>query len=174
MASFLARLLQRVYPKHGIEARQLQQIEYTTATINNFGSSTIVTIYAVVTTVTSANSFTSTTYITTVPTATSYSTPTPPLTTTFTPPSSCLSGFYNLEGTGWVLGPPFATECLPPGYATTIYYSPGICPSGYISLTETVNFETSSNSGIQESVVTCCPRSVVPLRIRRALEKPTA
>lgn len=75
------------------------------------------------------------------------------LTTTFTPPASCLS---DLSGTSWngtvyYLGPASTGSCFPENYEPprSNYYSPGVCPYGYRSA-------CSSVSGA-DTVVTCCP-----------------
>ncbi|KAL4917371.1 hypothetical protein BDW62DRAFT_201804 [Aspergillus aurantiobrunneus] len=66
-----------------------------------------------------------------------------PLTTTFVPPYECLNDFWILKsawtGTNsfWAnLGPDDPEACLPSGWATETYFSPGIaCPSGPSSWT---------------------------------------
>jgi hypothetical protein len=80
------------------------------------------------------------------------------LTTTFVPPSSCLTDIY-LYTTfyGWhfySLGPP-DTNCFPSGWipATTAYFSPGVCPKGYDIACLTYN----SISTLTETIATCCP-----------------
>ena len=58
-----------------------------------------------------------------------------PLTTTFTPPAQCSSsmGVTSLLPTGIIAQGPFnLQECYPSGYQpASIFYSPGVCPSGY-------------------------------------------
>ncbi|PMD47787.1 subtilisin-like protein [Hyaloscypha variabilis F] len=93
----------------------------------------------------------------------------PALTTTFTPSPSCLVDLYQYpytsitcyEGTIPVscqyvqLGPPSTSACFPPGWspASTIYFSPGICPSGYgVACAETIVTGT-----LPETRATCCP-----------------
>ena len=148
-------LFGRAFPGSGLNARQ---IDYTTVITNNFGSVTSVTILATVITETSSNSFSTTTWTRTSPTHTIYSTPTIPLTTTFTPAATCLSKYYIIRNFGWILGSPNDASCFPTGYASTIYFSPGICPSGYTSSTEAIDFLTISGTTITETVATCCPR----------------
>jgi len=87
-------------------------------------------------------------------------TPAPPLTTTFTPPSSCLSlTFY--DGPPYNedrLGPsPSATECFPSNWKSdsTFFFSPGLCPYGYLTATTSLNLFAT----LTETVVDCCPSS---------------
>ncbi|KAJ9302099.1 hypothetical protein DTO271G3_965 [Paecilomyces variotii] len=93
-----------------------------------------------------------------------------PLTTTFTPASSCLVDLYQVDNTEGVycgvgittylcqylqLGPTSTSACLPSGWNTgsTAYFSPGICPSGYRqACSSTVNIGT-----LVETRATCCP-----------------
>ncbi|KEZ41307.1 hypothetical protein SAPIO_CDS7407 [Scedosporium apiospermum] len=63
-----------------------------------------------------------------------------PLTTTFTPPSSCMdirtsasSGRYPSLEVG--CQGPAGDECCPKGWASNRYFSPGVCPSGYQACT---------------------------------------
>ncbi|OKL63661.1 hypothetical protein UA08_00386 [Talaromyces atroroseus] len=88
----------------------------------------------------------------------------PALTTVFTPAASCLTDIYNLtttiDETPWnyiQLGPTPTSnnDCYPPQFtpATTAYYSPGICPSGYIMACSNI---VSINS-VSETRATCCP-----------------
>ncbi|KAK4230290.1 hypothetical protein QBC38DRAFT_496817 [Podospora fimiseda] len=95
----------------------------------------------------------------------------PALTTTFTPPESCLLSYtqYTYSESSLKcyannilrtqipcifmhLGPAISSsQCLPPNYepASSFYYSPGICPSGYeLACSSTVGAETRG---------TCCP-----------------
>ncbi|GFF22136.1 hypothetical protein IFM51744_00527 [Aspergillus udagawae] len=81
-----------------------------------------------------------------------------PLTTTFTPPSACLRDLWAASSppshNWWMnLGPLNTTKCLPSGWAATNYFSPGICPSGYVIAT------TSKivSGTMTETVATCCP-----------------
>jgi hypothetical protein len=83
-----------------------------------------------------------------------------PLTTIFTPSSPCLSDYYQYETTNsygyYVLGPPTPSVCFPSGWApSSQYFSPGLCPSGYI-----IACSTTANIGtITETRATCCPSS---------------
>jgi hypothetical protein len=99
--------------------------------------------------------------------------PSPPLTTLFVPPNSCLTDVYwysftsgqtpQVLGTGigvgspgqHYLGLPGSSGCLPTGWAPCDYYSPGICPGGY-----TIACSSSHSVGgtVTETVATCCPR----------------
>ena len=90
------------------------------------------------------------------------------LTTTFIPPSSCISSFSNAyvviqSSTLYQAAGPVSTAgCFPSNYqdARTNYYSPGICPAGYTSACTSLNvLETDT-----ETVVTCCPTFVLALR----------
>ncbi|KAJ5678919.1 hypothetical protein N7462_007163 [Penicillium macrosclerotiorum] len=79
-----------------------------------------------------------------------------PLTTTFTPPSECLTNLWAAmsNSSTWMnLGPINTAECLPSGWAPKSYYSPGICPSGWIMAYNT----TTSTGGTAETRGTCCP-----------------
>jgi len=91
-----------------------------------------------------------------------------PLTSTFTPPATCLSTLYYYDSpTGfWVeLGPSNAPDCLPPNYQSSlgIYYSPGVCPSGY---TEACSSSVLVDS-LTETRATCCPRQFICLYLYR-------
>ncbi|KAF9894069.1 hypothetical protein FE257_009042 [Aspergillus nanangensis] len=96
-----------------------------------------------------------------------------PLTSTFTPPGSCLTDIYRYavptlqckSGTTTNtchykhLGPISATDCYPSGFTAnptaTYYYSPGVCPSGYsIACSNVVSIGATS-----ETRATCCPSS---------------
>ncbi|OGE50651.1 hypothetical protein PENARI_c016G05884 [Penicillium arizonense] len=84
-----------------------------------------------------------------------------PLTTTFTPPSQCVSDFWVAYNTGSSiylnLGPTTPSLCLPTGWDSTTYFSPGVCPSGYgIAASVTVPMGNAI-----ETVATCCPVSAV-------------
>ena len=93
----------------------------------------------------------------------------PELTTIFTPPAGCLdpnniidvwttvcnygpaSCEYQLLGQ-----PPDSPKtCMPPSYnpSGNNYYSPGLCPSGYVTACSSVN----SIGSLTETVATCCP-----------------
>ncbi|KAF2674728.1 hypothetical protein BT63DRAFT_449721 [Microthyrium microscopicum] len=84
-----------------------------------------------------------------------------PLTTTFTPPASCLTRLMNAtplsQNNGAdELGPsPSATECYPTGYRfdTISYFSPGLCPQNYT----TVSTGTNQIGSLTETVANCCP-----------------
>jgi hypothetical protein len=89
----------------------------------------------------------------------------PELTTTFTPPHGCLATTdifivwnSNTPGQCQVLGqtPDGSKTCLPPGYTpgASYFFSPGLCPSGYVTACSTVN----SIGSLTETAVTCCPR----------------
>src|SRR5437667_10307446 len=68
-----------------------------------------------------------------------YGTAKGPLTTTFIPPSGCLSNtrtkgrYYPSVEVG--CEGPGGNECCPEGWATNRYFSPGVCPSGYRACT---------------------------------------
>jgi hypothetical protein len=87
------------------------------------------------------------------------------LTTTFTPAPSCIASFSDLfilqGGAYTVQGPVSANSCLPPNYVDThgAYYSPGLCPAGYISAAQSLNVIGS----LTETAVTCCPPFVEPI-----------
>ncbi len=79
-----------------------------------------------------------------------------PLTTTFTPDPSCLSTYVsNGTNTAFFLGPISGSACYPSGWALTgtNYFSPGLCPSGYVGATTSLN----SINTIVETIVDCCP-----------------
>jgi len=81
------------------------------------------------------------------------STTTYSLKTIFTPSASCLSSVFHRGW--WQLGPLSTSDCLPPNYqiASGFYYSPGVCPSGYIvACSRTVVAAT-----LTETIATCCP-----------------
>jgi hypothetical protein len=90
------------------------------------------------------------------------------LTTTFTPPTSCLAS-DNL----WTVyticpsndkcyylfhGPPRTSNCLHKGYNfdTTAYYSLGICPPGYTAACSQLN----TLNQLTETAYTCYPTDV--------------
>jgi hypothetical protein len=78
-----------------------------------------------------------------------------PLTTTFTPSPSCLSDYYTTNSF-ISLGPPSTSACLPPGWQlTSQYFSPGLCPSGYVIACLT----TDTLGSLTETRATCCPSS---------------
>ena len=90
------------------------------------------------------------------------------LTTTFTPPSSCLAAIstigWSSEGDGgfFFAGPYTTSGCMPPNFqfASTAYYSPGICPDGYTTACSSLNII----GAVSETVVTCCPTCVSPTK----------
>jgi hypothetical protein len=82
------------------------------------------------------------------------------LTTTFTPPASCLSDVYLSDQSNIpaiILGNPQGTaSCLPSGIdpLRTSFFSPGLyCPSGYTNACST----TVTIGSAKETQVTCCP-----------------
>ncbi|KAE9369900.1 hypothetical protein N431DRAFT_469779 [Stipitochalara longipes BDJ] len=84
------------------------------------------------------------------------------LTTTFTLAPSCIASFGDLfilqGGQYTVQGPVSANSCLPPNYDDSrgAYYSPGTCPSGYLSAAHSLNIIGT----LTETAVTCCPPSM--------------
>ena len=90
------------------------------------------------------------------------------LTTTFTPPASCLDAFSTtaLSTTlvssttdEFLLAGPLTTPgCMPYNFqfSSTNYYSPGICPVGYVSACG-----STLSGAVTETVVTCCPTFVL-------------
>ncbi|KAJ5722778.1 hypothetical protein N7488_000813 [Penicillium malachiteum] len=104
-------------------------------------------------------------------TATTAVTSPPALTTTFIAPTGCFTDTYfieNLSGTdyytttvttgetGWwlQLGPTNWDTCFPSAYeiSTDFYYSPGVCPSGYWTASQSVYSDG-------ETRATCCPNN---------------
>lgn len=116
------------------------------------------------------------------------------LTTTFTPPSSCLAPTYTLAPLGndiaisnaandtYVVTRGFQPACYPADFLslggkevvdslnttlTAAYYSPGVCPAGYI--TNTITVEEGATT-----FATCCPSYVLilhtpaPYAVRKA------
>ncbi|KAH6621246.1 hypothetical protein B0J18DRAFT_411029 [Chaetomium sp. MPI-SDFR-AT-0129] len=86
-----------------------------------------------------------------------------PLTTTFTPPASCIATdpqlyqVWSRTSSSYVAGPLFTPDsnCFPKSYnpAPTNYYSPGWCPHGY-----TIACSTLASTGIEtETAAVCCP-----------------
>lgn len=57
------------------------------------------------------------------------------------------------------LGPANPLECLPRGWASTSYFSPGICPSGYVIAAKS----TAQAGSAVETRATCCPVYVDPV-----------
>lgn len=99
-----------------------------------------------------------------------------PLTTTFTPPSTCTQGYYRIMerdsevvtlSDGEVstssgirnyemLGPVETDDCYPDDFVPTesVYYSPGICPSGYRAACSN---GPEAFADVRETTITCCP-----------------
>lgn len=84
------------------------------------------------------------------------------LTTVFTPPASCFAStniwqVWEPEETDWyeLVGPPDASGCMPSGYevATTAFFSPGICPSGFTAASS----NTATIADLTETTHVCCP-----------------
>ncbi|KAI2610676.1 uncharacterized protein GGS25DRAFT_529638 [Hypoxylon fragiforme] len=84
-----------------------------------------------------------------------------PLTTSFTPPASCLatSALYWINTAStfyWLHGQPLQSSCFPSNYSPgqDQYYEPGVCPGGY-----TAACRASTTNGAAEKVTrtTCCP-----------------
>ncbi|PYH90756.1 hypothetical protein BO71DRAFT_452572 [Aspergillus ellipticus CBS 707.79] len=79
-----------------------------------------------------------------------------PLTTTFTPPSSCINELWLVSSSTktWMnLGPLSMSECLPSGWEVSSYYSPGLCPSGYDIAASGIIYDGT----VTETAATCCP-----------------
>jgi hypothetical protein len=78
------------------------------------------------------------------------------LTTTFTPPASCLESFSTtLWNLSFYLAEPTTTQgCMPDNFqfSSTNFYSPGICPVGYVTACQHLNVIGT----LSETVVTCC------------------
>ncbi|KAF2652145.1 hypothetical protein K491DRAFT_67148 [Lophiostoma macrostomum CBS 122681] len=95
-----------------------------------------------------------------------------PLTTPFTPASSCLgTDTFFVFTYGPLVDPLEHTDCFPPSFTaalgTGVYYSPGLCPRGYTAVRSDVHTQLSvvtylspkSSEVIRTEVVqTCCPR----------------
>lgn len=87
------------------------------------------------------------------------------LTTIFTPSPSCLATtniwqVWENDNTDakWyeILGPPSpTTDCMPSGYKvdTSVFYSPGRCPSGY----SVASSNTATIADLTETTHVCCP-----------------
>jgi hypothetical protein len=83
------------------------------------------------------------------------------LTTTFIPSAACLSEIYivvvdTTKKYYASLGTPNTADCFPQGWRPdpTMYFSPGICPSGYrVACTNVGN-----TGSLYETTATCCPR----------------
>ncbi|KAJ5094772.1 hypothetical protein N7456_010633 [Penicillium angulare] len=75
-----------------------------------------------------------------------------PLTTTFIPPSTCISDIWvpNSTNQEWLnLGPTSIDQCLPSGWGPSAYYSPARCPSGYSA--------HGISTADSETHAVCCP-----------------
>lgn len=87
-----------------------------------------------------------------------------PLTTIFTPPASCLSTITSASLAGFFVGHFSAgnENCYPPStttnyFATSYFYSPGICPSGYSAA---CTWPSSAFSAATTASL-CCPMYVL-------------
>ncbi|PYH28281.1 uncharacterized protein BO87DRAFT_347041 [Aspergillus neoniger CBS 115656] len=79
-----------------------------------------------------------------------------PLTTTFIPPSTCISDFWLVSSSSktWMnLGPAHTAECVPSGWDVSSYFSPGLCPTGYRIAASNILIDGT----ITETAATCCP-----------------
>ncbi|GFN21565.1 hypothetical protein AtubIFM56815_004138 [Aspergillus tubingensis] len=79
-----------------------------------------------------------------------------PLTTTFVPPSTCISDFWLVSSSSktWMnLGPAHTAECVPSGWDVSSYFSPGLCPTGYRIAASNIVIDGT----ITETAATCCP-----------------
>jgi hypothetical protein len=79
-----------------------------------------------------------------------------PMTTAFTPPSSCFDIHTRMYRTWWPqleIGceGPYGNDCCPDKWRENVYYSPGMCPWGYYGCT----LPTSKQR--QETTNICCP-----------------
>jgi len=89
-----------------------------------------------------------------------------PLTTYWTPPSTCISTMTSVNDWDenlWLgmTGNIVNLNCYPPNYATDDVYSPGICPSGWTSACSPQ--QASTTSAIFPPTITavqCCPSSL--------------
>jgi len=84
-----------------------------------------------------------------------------PLTTYWTPPTTCLSTI-TFNGEGW-LGVGMTSglvdlDCYPPSFATDAVYSPGVCPRGWTSGCSPSL--TSISFGSTVTAIQCCPSSL--------------
>jgi hypothetical protein len=97
------------------------------------------------------------------------------LAATWNPSPTCLAGngiwqiFQNCANGAqcWYfeLGPPATSDCLPPSYNPTSYYSPGQCPHGYTSACGSTQTVSSGNTQVTETAYTCCPSSVQSTKV---------
>ncbi|PYI11653.1 hypothetical protein BO78DRAFT_413466 [Aspergillus sclerotiicarbonarius CBS 121057] len=79
-----------------------------------------------------------------------------PLTTTFTPPSTCIHNEWVVSSSTktWMnLGPAHTSDCLPSGWQISSYFSPGLCPSGYRIAASGIVYDGT----VTETAATCCP-----------------
>jgi hypothetical protein len=79
-----------------------------------------------------------------------------PLTTPFIPPSSCFDIQTRTYLDWWPrleIGcqGPYGNDCCPDKWRENVYYSPGMCPSGYYGCT------LSTTKQRQETTNICCP-----------------
>lgn len=100
--------------------------------------------------------------VTTTTTATTTMSSIGALTTQFTPAASCYAPTNiwqvvagNQEEWYEMLGPPDGKDCMPSGFevATTVYYSPALCPSGFTAAKDEI--QTDGPADITTQV--CCP-----------------
>jgi hypothetical protein len=86
-----------------------------------------------------------------------------PLTTIFVPAAlrrAVLQIFIPLGSTTYSIGGPSPSQCFPSGWASSSqYFSPGICPLGYIQACSVV----ATAGTVTETRATCCPRYVYSL-----------
>lgn len=83
-----------------------------------------------------------------------------PLTTIFTPKIQCFSYSDTIPNTAnptgaftdFILGNGNVSECMPPGWHSSSYFSPGICPYGYTMAT------SSFDHTMTENIAHCCPK----------------
>ncbi|KAF9890517.1 hypothetical protein FE257_005922 [Aspergillus nanangensis] len=78
-----------------------------------------------------------------------------PLTTTFVPPATCTDAHVQLkyDTPFWMQGceGPNGNECCPDGWRVDVYFSPGVCPSGYRQCTLPTTRQRAETTNI------CCP-----------------
>ncbi|KAJ5097734.1 hypothetical protein N7456_008455 [Penicillium angulare] len=77
------------------------------------------------------------------------------LTTTFTPPSSCFTpttqAYYGYPSIIIGCPGPGGSDCCPPDWNWNVYFSPGVCPSGYKACT------LPTTTQRKETTEICCP-----------------
>ena len=87
----------------------------------------------------------------------------PPLTTIYTPPSSCNTILTYDGGTVWrgQLNSVGDLDCYPPNYslAWDYYYSPGACPSGWYSASSLTGSGALVFNPAETNAI-CCPKLV--------------